>query len=50
MKFEIIKSGARATAPKETLLIQAWGTNAIRVRASKRKDPQKGVESDLCCA
>ena len=36
MQFEIINSGVRGTGLKETLLVQAWGTNAIRVRASKR--------------
>lgn len=36
MKFEIMKNGARGIAPMETLLIQAWGKNAIRVRATKR--------------
>ena len=36
MKYEILKNGVRGTTEKETLLVQAWGTNAIRVRASKR--------------
>ena len=45
MKFEIIKSGVRGTTPKETLLIQAWGTNAIRVRASKRNALKNTIDA-----
>ena len=45
MQYEIIQSGVRGTTEKETLLIQAWGSNAIRVRASKRSGLKNTVDA-----
>ena len=45
MQFEMLKSGVRGTTQKETLLIQAWGENAIRVRASKRNALKNAIDA-----
>ena len=45
MQYEIIESGVKVTLDNETLLIQAWGANAIRVRASKSDTTQNVIDA-----